>query len=145
MNNKFVDHAMETAKYIPQEDIIARISQREFIDCWFRALKDRLESGDRSSMHAVRLVAELHKMVGTQRELALLVVERFGAPEESIKDAVEAMKALNQMDDGEKFDECVRYLCKHVQRDPSLRMRLSPLMSGAEIVNGNGNGNGKHA
>jgi hypothetical protein len=115
---------VNSANYIV-EHLSNKSDMDEFIACIREGLRERRRT-------EVRLFAEMHKLVGQQVQLSVMVVNALGVPLEEARSAVDFKRELDSYDDIERYALCERYVLDAWARDPKLRER-SALLSSARL------------
>lgn len=136
-----VEQQMQAVRVMPQEYLRAKFEDPDFLDTWFEAVKSRLQAGKRD---AIRLVAEVLKLVGPSTQVALLIYQKFGASSEYELEAfVRRGKSIAQFEEAPvetHWREAMGLLKMCLAERPDLRAEtLRELESEAVIVeDGNG-------
>jgi hypothetical protein len=114
------------------QEILAELENDEYRVPFLKAMRQGLEDGAR---HAMRMYAEMLKLVGAEKDIAIFVVGQLGVPIEHAKRAVELHQQIESMDDAEKYLLCEKFVLDAWRKDPKLRER-SMLANGssAEVV-----------
>ena len=88
---------IERVRVMPEAYVRGKISDPRFLDSWFCALESRVVAGKRD---AIRLVAEMLKLVGPSVQAVVLIAQRFGVEnEQELERMVKRGKSLAELDD----------------------------------------------
>lgn len=119
----------QMAKDAPER--LAEILQtEEWQTYWLAAYKARLLSHERD---AVRLYPELLKMVGPERNITIVLAERYGvSSEQELERLVNRVKEADQMTDDQRFERTCEFMRNYLRRNPEKMAYAKDYVLGGE-------------
>lgn len=98
------------------EALIEILDAPEWQEMWLAAFQKRLSHGARD---AVRLYPELLKMVGPEKQLTVILHERYGVrSEEELEKLVSRVREADQMSDEQRFERTCEWLRGYLVPNP---------------------------
>jgi len=111
------------------ESLLEELRKPEYREPFLKSMKTGLHAGQR---HCLRLYAEMHKLVGTQRELAVLVFNQLGVRDErEARSKIAAAREVENLDADSKWEAALDYVLTEghaLNRLPEALVRLEQLM-----------------
>lgn len=124
------------------ETLRARICTEDWETAWLSAFKVRLIHGERD---AVRLYAEARKLVGSEKDVHVLILQQLGAPSaEYAREAIQQRKESERVDVDHAKARAVELLRMLIGHDPEARSEVHEMLFGTRacttvpILNGKG-------